>query len=573
MKQRSMVSGQDKATLGRRSFDRESLTGGIVSGGKRNQCVILPANVHMVADSFERRNQNWIARANSASDLIIQVGDSSFHLHKLPMVSRSEYLNRLVFQRRNNRGSANDILNIQIENLPGGTKAFELVVKFCYGWKIEITASNVAPLYCAAHFLEMSDDLEKGNLISKTEAFLSFLMLSSWKDTLRILKCSEPISSWAKDLHIVKRCSEAIAWKACTNPKAFSFDYEYAANNSEHENRVDTWWFEDVSLLRIDHFIEVIQSIKRRGMKPEVVGACIAHWTTKWFSQISLGLDKMTPKHITHQLHRVTTECLIRILPTEENSAPCKFLLHLLKAGMMLKINPDLLSVLERRIALMLDQCHVSDLLVKNEGDSDSSYDVAVILRVLQFYVSSTSMLTNPAAKLHIVGRLVDGYLVQVARDENLTVECFQSLVEALPLNARYCDDNLYRAIDMYLKAHPNLTQEERTGVCRVLEYHRLSQEARQHVMKNERLPLKLTTRFVLLEQVNMTKSMTSNESTYRRTNTQTIIRVNKDLEKRKMNVQEIQMMRKDVEMVKSQLKDVHMCKMKLQKQLKRFVH
>lgn len=369
------------------------------------------------------------------------------------MVSRSEYLNRLVFEKRSKRGSAtaDEILSIEIENLPGGTNTFDLVVKFCYGWKIEITASNVAPLYCAAHFLEMSDDLEQGNLISKTESFLSFLMLSSWKDTFRILKCSEPISSWAKDLQLVKRCSEAIAWKACTNPKAFSFDYEYAANNnSQNENRVDTWWFEDVSLLRIDHFIEVIQSIKRRGMKSDLVGSCIAHWTTKWFSQVSLGLDKVTPKLITHQLHRVTTECLIRILPTEENSVPSNFLLHLLKAGMMLKINPELLSVLERRITFMLEQCRVQDLLVKNQGDNDSIYDVTVVLKVLQFYVSS--MLTNPAAKLHAVGRLVDGYLTQIARDENLTVENFRLLVEALPQNARYCDDNLYRAIDMFLK-------------------------------------------------------------------------------------------------------------------------
>ncbi|KAI9073861.1 hypothetical protein K1719_044175 [Acacia pycnantha] len=546
----------------------------------------------MVADSFERRNQNWIARANSTPDLIIQIGDSSFHLHKLPMVSRSEYLNRLVFHRSsNNRESSagDEIHKIQIENLPGGSKTFELVVKFCYGWKIEITASNVASLYCASHFLEMSDDLEKGNLTSKTEAFLSFLMLSSWKDTFRILKCSEPILSWAKELDIVKRCSEAIAWKACINPEAFSFEYEYAdffnnvqprrkTNISEDENRSDTWWFEDLALLRIDHFIEVIQCVKRRGMRSDLVGSCIAHWTTKWLSQVTLGLEKATTnpnkQHITHQLHRVTAECLIRILPSEENSVACNFLLHLLKAGVMLKINPDLLSVLEKRIALMLEQCREEDLLVKNQlGDNNNDsmlYDVGVVLRVLQFYDSY--MFTDSAAKFHVVGRLVDGYLTQVAKDENLTVESFQSLVEVLPQNARYCDDSLYRAIDTYLKAHPDLTEEERTRVCRVLEYHRLSEEAREHVMKNERLPLKLTTRFVLLEQVSMTRSMTTKKN-YRRTSSQTIVRVSKDFENGwSSNAQEIQTMRKDLEMVMSQLKDLLTCKTKLQKQLKRFV-
>lgn len=88
------------------------------------------------------------------------------------------------------------------------------MVKFCYGWKVEVVASNVAPLLCAASFLEMSDDLEPGNLISKTESFLSFVILTSWKETFQIFKSCESISSWAKDLQILKRCSEAVAWKA-----------------------------------------------------------------------------------------------------------------------------------------------------------------------------------------------------------------------------------------------------------------------------------------------------------------------------------------------------------------------
>ncbi|KAK7269311.1 hypothetical protein RIF29_22035 [Crotalaria pallida] len=573
MKNKVHFPVHDKSTMRRKILDCENpLGGGTVSGRKHNRCVILPPDVPMIADSLERRNQNWIARANSATDLIIQVGDSSFHLHKLAMVSRSEYLNRLVFQRGENRPSAGDSLNIQIENLPGGAKTFELIVKFCYGWKIDITSSSIAPIYCAAHFLEMSEDLEEGNLISKTEAFLSFLILSSWKDTFRVLKSTESISSWAKELQIMKRCLEAIAWKACANQNASDFNCESTEHlsNSGLEDRFDAWWFEDVSLLRIDHFIEVITCIKRRGMKSKLLGSCIEHWATKWFLQVTLGLDKVTPKHMTFQLHKVSTECLIRILPIVENSVTCNFLLQLLKVGMVLKINPELLCVLERRVALILEQCHVADLLVKNEGENDPLYDVAVVLRVLQSYVCEMS--SNPAAKLHNVGKLVDGYLIHVARDGNLTVETFKTLVEALPHNGRSCDDNLYRAIDMFLKAHPYLTEEDRTDVCRVLEYHKLSQEARQHVMNNDRLPLKLTTQFVLLEQVNMARLMASNGSNYRKTNTQTVMRVSKDFERRQIIGQEIKMMRKDVEVIKSQLLELNTCKIKLQKQLKRHI-
>lgn len=121
------------------------------------------------------------------------------------------------------------------------------------------------------------------------------------------------------------------------------------------------------------------------------------------------------------------------------------------------------------------------------------------------------------------------------------------------------------------MQAHPYLTEEERENVCSVLEYHRLSQEARMHVMKNDRLPLKLSTQFVLLEQVNMSWTMASNGSYCQRTRTQTNIRVSKDFN-RQMN-HEIKVMRKDVEMMKSQLLDLNTCKMKIQKQLKICTH
>ncbi|KAK9919774.1 hypothetical protein M0R45_028352 [Rubus argutus] len=562
-------------TTGRKIVDREPVVHGSVSGARRSQCVICAANASMVAESLDRRNQNWFVRTKVANDLIIQVGDSSFHLHKLPMVMRSGYLNRLVFERSN--GERDTGQRIHLDNFPGGAKTFELVIKFCYGWKVDLTAANIAPLYCAAHFLEMSDDFQQGNLMSITEEFLSFLIFSSWKDSFRILKSCESISSWAKDLKISKRSSEAIAWKACTNLKAFSHEdddmqcFSVLPNNSENskvEDALENWWFEDVSSLRIDHFIEVIQSLKCKGMRADLIGSCIAHWTAKWLSRITSGLESMIPKHMTHKLLRVTTECLIKVLPAEEKSVTCNFMLHLLKIGYVTKINSDLLNLLERRIAFMLDQCCPLDLLVRNYGDKDSVYDVNLVTRVVVSYVSIVSKIPTP--RIFAVGRLVDGYLTLVARDENLRVNNFRSLVAALPKEARFCDNNLYRAIDMYLKAHPSLTEEERMNICGFLEYHRLSQEAREHVMKNDRLSLKITTRFILLEQVNMTRSMTAIGSNYRRTKTQEIVRVNKGLGKGWMNSQEeLNLMNKEVETMRVQLHDLHMCKIKLQKQLK----
>lgn len=60
MKNILQFPGHDKATMvGRKSLECENPLGGTVSGKKRNRCVILPPNVPMLAESLERRNQNW----------------------------------------------------------------------------------------------------------------------------------------------------------------------------------------------------------------------------------------------------------------------------------------------------------------------------------------------------------------------------------------------------------------------------------------------------------------------------------------------------------------------------------
>ena len=47
------------------------------------------------------------------------------------------------------------------------------------GWLIE---ANVFPLYFLLIPWKKSDNLEQGNLTSKTDAFISFLILTLWKE-------------------------------------------------------------------------------------------------------------------------------------------------------------------------------------------------------------------------------------------------------------------------------------------------------------------------------------------------------------------------------------------------------
>lgn len=325
---------------------------------------------------------------------------------------------------------------------------FELVVKFSYGIKINLTAANIGPLYCAANFLEMSDDLEPGNLIPVTEAFMSYVILSSWKGTFKILKSCESISSWAKDLQIFRECIESIAWKVISSDRKSRDFYDDDDGNKELP---EDWWFQDFSFLRIDHFVEVIAAIKRKMIKPELVGSCIAYWTRKWLSQITVKNKNLNHKSLSIRLHRATAESIIRILPAEDNSISCNFLLHLLRVGLVLQVNGGLLNQLEKRIAFVLDTCKATDLLITS---SLTLYDVDIITKVVQTYACNAP--SNPHSKISSVGRLMDEYLELVARDVNLPATSFQLLIEALPSHARSSNDNLYRAIDMFLKVRNN---------------------------------------------------------------------------------------------------------------------
>ncbi|XP_074304508.1 root phototropism protein 3-like isoform X3 [Silene latifolia] len=549
--------GHEKAGIsGRRSYDKRSANSGSVLMERPNRCMIVPSEVDMIAEAIEKKDTNWFVRTKVPSDLIIHIGKSCFHLHMLSMVSRSAYLNRIIFEKRN-KGMTGSNLNIELNNLPGGEDIFELIVKFCYGWKVDLTANNVAPLYCAANFLEMIEDLHHGNLISRTESFLCFIIFSSWKDTFLVFKTCETISSSARDLQIQRRCSEAIAWKICTNLNAISIDHDESQCSS-------FWWFEDVAGLRIDHFIEVVTLIKKKGVKPEVLGSCVAYWTAKWISRVSFWFRIPCQKGIS-QVRRVTVESLIRVLPIEENSVSCNFLLHLLKLGLMMNVDANLCLKLSKRVASMLEQCHPLDLLVKNYGESETSFDVSIIVRILETYVSLA--LRNPTFKLFVVGRLVDGYLALVARDKNLQADSFRVLAESLPKSARYSHDNLYQAIDRFLKAHPNLTEEERKEVCRSIEYDKLSEEAREHVMKNDRLPLNITTQFILLEQVNLTKSVVESGSIYRRTKAQTIINLKADSHKECMQAhKDIKMMKQETDNIQAELNKLQECRLEIKR-------
>ncbi|XP_072982535.1 root phototropism protein 3 [Typha latifolia] len=512
-------------------------------------------------DGFELRDQSWYVSSDIPSDLLVKVGGVSFHLHKYPLLSRSGRMNRIMYESSRDQEPS----VVELNDLPGGPESLELAAKFCYGIAVDLTASNISGLRCAAEYLEMTEDLEEGNLIFKTEAFLSYVVLSSWRDSIVVLKSCEGLSPWAENLQIVRRCSESIAWKACANPRGIRWAYTGRPtrnsspkwNNDSKESSPSRtqpvppdWWFEDVSLLRIDHFVRVVTAIKVKGMRFELIGAAIMQYAARWlpgltkegpqggddvWNQGGLHLviagtgnkDDLSNSQVREQ--RMIIESLISIIPPTKDSVSCSFLLRLLRLASMLKVAPALVTELEKRVGMQLEQATLADLLIPSYSKSETLYDVDLVQRLVEHflvqeqtedsspgresyvekhgYEPATARASGSNAKLR-VARLIDSFLTEVSRDRNLSLTKFQVLAEALPESTRSCDDGLYRAVDSYLKAHPTLTEHERKRLCRVMDCQKLSIDACMHAAQNERLPLRVVVQVLFSEQVKISNAI-----------------------------------------------------------------
>lgn len=124
--------------------------------------------------------------------------------------------------------------------------------------------------------------------------------------------------------------------------------------------------------------------------------------------------------------------------------------------------------------------------------------------------------------------------------------------------------------IEFVIKAHPNATEAERMGICRAMDYHKLSKEAREHALRNDRLPLNMTTRFILMEQVNMMRSATSSGSDYQRKAAQVILRTSPGSSHGRLGSRkEVRTMKQEVDAMQAQIRQLQLCRLKLQTQMR----
>eukprot|EP00249_Psilotum_nudum_P024069 c29080_g2_i1 orf=244-2175(-) len=500
-------------------------------------------------DGFQRKGQAWFCTTGLPSDAVIEVEEMSFHLHKFPLISKCGKLAKLIEQVSD---GDDEVCHIQLHDIPGGPDAFELAAKFCYGVRLELTASNVVVLRCAAEYLDMTEEFGEENLIARTEGFLSQVVLRSWKDSIHALHSCDAVLSHAEELGIVKRCVDSVAMKACTDPNLFGWPMTdhgsmQSPGGSVLWNGISTgakprisrsdWWYEDISVLSLPLYKRLIVAMEARGINPESVAGALLHFAKRYLPVLSRrqGTREGSNRFGSISLASVPSESdqktiletIERHLPMQKGVASTKFLSGLLRSAMILNASPACKSNLERRIGMQLDQANLEDLLLPNLSyNLETLYDIDCAQRILDHFllldqsivaaasphsVDEGQLMSSPSlTPMMMVGRLMDGYLAEVAPDVNLKPSKFLSLAEALPDYSRIMDDGLYRAIDIYLKARPWLTEQERERLCQLMDCQKLSLEACTHAAQNERLPLRIVVQVLFFEQLQLRTAIAS---------------------------------------------------------------
>ncbi|KAI4357035.1 hypothetical protein L6164_001010 [Bauhinia variegata] len=159
----------------------------------------------------------------------------------------------------------------------------------------------------------------------------------------------------------------------------------------------------------------------------------------------------------------------------------------------------------------MLDQATLDDLLVSGH-DMGVYYDVNLVIRLIRVFADECDINGCGGValqKLKRVGRLIDKYLREISPDQNLKISKFLAVAECLPDCSRDCFDGVYRAIDIYLESHPTISSEERSRLCRCLNYKKLSFEACKELAKNPKIPPRIAMEALISQQTKISKAGT----------------------------------------------------------------
>ncbi|XP_043723043.1 BTB/POZ domain-containing protein At1g03010-like [Telopea speciosissima] len=507
---------------------------GVVTVGELKPSI---SNKRLLRPSSSTRHTPEWPISDVSSDLTVEVGATCFSLHKFPLVSRSGKIRKLLLEAKDSKVS-----RIILPSIPGGSEAFELAAKFCYGVNVEITLSNVGMLRCVAHYLEMTEELADKNLEIRTEIYIKEMVLPHISNSISVLHRCETLLPLAEDINLVSRIINGIASNACKEQLTSGLSklepnfLVKPLTHIEPETPSD-WWGKGLAVLSLDFFQRVLSAVKSKGLKQDLISKILINYAHNSLqglvirdSQLMKGsfLDTELQKK-----QRLIVEAIVSLLPTQsrKSSVPIAFLSGLLKTAIMGSATAACKADLERRIGLQLDQAILEDILIPANSHGSNHhplYDTDSIFRIFSIFLNldeddneenqfrdETEMGYDfdipgspKQSSILKVSKLLDNYLAEIALDSNLMPSKFIALAELLPDHARVATDGLYRAVDIFLKVHPNIKDSERYRLCKTIDCQKLTQEACSHAAQNERLPVQMAVQVLYFEQIRLRNAM-----------------------------------------------------------------
>lgn len=159
---------------------------------------------------------------------------------------------------------------------------------------------------------------------------------------------------------------------------------------------------------------------------------------------------------------RELLESIVTLLPSEKSVFPINFLCCLLRTAIFLRAESKCKHELERRIWAILEHVTVDDLLVLSYTyDGERLFDLESVRRIISGFVekeknvavfNAGDLSEVCSTAMQRVAKTVDAYLGEIATYVELSISKFNGIANLVPKAARKVDDDLYRAVDIYLK-------------------------------------------------------------------------------------------------------------------------
>uniref|UniRef100_A0A8R7U3W3 NPH3 domain-containing protein n=1 Tax=Triticum urartu TaxID=4572 RepID=A0A8R7U3W3_TRIUA len=211
---------------------------------------------------------------------------------------------------------------ITFPDFPGGPGTFEAATKFCYGVRVELTPWNVAPLRCAAEYLEMTEEHSEDNLAARAEAYLSQSVLRHPGEATKALKSCEELLPHAEELGIVARCVDAIAARSSATSRS---------------------WFGDLAVLGLHMYKRVMAAMAaRKDVRTEALEGCLVSYAKSTLPGLSRSMRwRRASAPVSSEVEqRDLLEAVVASLPADKGSGSvvtAKFLFALLRTAHILR--------------------------------------------------------------------------------------------------------------------------------------------------------------------------------------------------------------------------------------------